>query len=185
MRVAPRSCVRRDGRPFEIGSAEPRDIGRLLDQLVVARTTDPAADVPDPDEVSITVQAVASMTSELLESSNGVLLVARAGDDLLGSLSLRGGRYRKTKHVAKLGMRVDRGVRRQGVGRALVEAALDVAQACPLLDIVTLEVFSSNDAALALYEAAGFVVEGRRAGFVRQDHGDDDVILMSRRVATT
>jgi [ribosomal protein S18]-alanine N-acetyltransferase len=66
--------------------------------------------------------------------------------------------------------------RRRGVGRALVGAVLDVARAVPgLVTAVHLEVRRGNDAALRLYEQAGFAIVGERRGYY--ENGDDAILM--------
>ena len=54
--------------------------------------------------------------------------------------------------------------RRQGLGRALLQAGLDGALAAGA-EAVFLEVAADNPAALALYREAGFEAAGHRAGY--------------------
>lgn len=67
--------------------------------------------------------------------------------------------------------------RRQGVGRALIQAVADYALAQALVR-VTLEVRASNAAAIALYEGFGFVQDGRRPRFYSAP--TEDALLYSR-----
>ncbi len=84
------------------------------------------------------------------------------------------------------GLAVDTRARRHGIGRALVRAAVACAVA-RRLDRVTLHVSVGNRAAIALYEAEGFVVVGRLAGFYpRGAYGaQTDAYEMARPVAST
>lgn len=66
--------------------------------------------------------------------------------------------------------------RRGGLGRAIVDAMIDEARARGL-EQISLEVRVSNLAAIALYERAGFTVEGRRKGFYRRPVEDALVML--------
>jgi RimJ/RimL family protein N-acetyltransferase len=61
-----------------------------------------------------------------------------------------------TDHRASLGLGVHRDHRRRGVGRALVQVAVDWAIAKSRIDWIDLWVFAANDGARALYQAAGF-----------------------------
>jgi RimJ/RimL family protein N-acetyltransferase len=61
--------------------------------------------------------------------------------------------------------------RGQGVGTALVAAAIDWAQARGLHKL-TLSVFPQNEAAVALYRKFGFVEEGRRSKHIRRANGE-------------
>jgi [ribosomal protein S18]-alanine N-acetyltransferase len=69
--------------------------------------------------------------------------------------------------------------RRRGIARALLEAALVLAQ--PTAETMFLEVAADNPAAVALYEGAGFETVGRRAGYYgRASAGSVDALVMRR-----
>jgi len=70
--------------------------------------------------------------------------------------------------------------RRQGVARALLEAALDLAAAAEA-ETCFLEVAADNAAALALYRAAGFEQAGHRGGYYRRPEGEAVDALVLRR----
>ena len=65
--------------------------------------------------------------------------------------------------------------RRQGIGRALMEALITELSARGM-ESLTLEVRASNQAAIALYEALGFLQVGRRPNYY-QDPKEDALIL--------
>lgn len=65
---------------------------------------------------------------------------------------------------------------RQGIGRALVQTALDKAAELGFTRIM-LEVRASNTAAQSLYRAFGFIEDGRRTAYYTNG---EDAILMSR-----
>ncbi len=71
---------------------------------------------------------------------------------------------------------VTHAARRQGVGRALVEAMAARARADGL-SFLTLEVRAQNAAARELYENCGFVEVGLRRGYY--DSPPDDAVLMT------
>ncbi len=72
------------------------------------------------------------------------------------------------------------GWRRAGLGRALVEHVADSARARGGHRLF-LEVRASNAAALALYQASGFSVLGRRPGYYRTVTGESiDAITLGR-----
>ncbi len=66
--------------------------------------------------------------------------------------------------------------RRQGYGEAIVRALLRHAKDCRL-ESVSLEVRASNEAAIALYRAAGFTEAGRRKGFYQRPAEDALVMI--------
>jgi RimJ/RimL family protein N-acetyltransferase len=83
------------------------------------------------------------------------------GAAILGHVDLTGGGLYSTLHRARLGVGVERGARAQGVGTALIRAALAWAAGEPRLGWVDLSVFDHNVRARSLYERLGFSVVGR------------------------
>jgi ribosomal-protein-alanine N-acetyltransferase len=78
-----------------------------------------------------------------------------------------------------LNLAVDPGARRQGVGSALLDAALEHGRSA-VATRVFLEVRESNEAARRFYERHGFQVIGRRARYYR--HPEEDAVLLGRRI---
>jgi ribosomal-protein-alanine N-acetyltransferase len=66
--------------------------------------------------------------------------------------------------------------RRQGMGQALVEAAIARLGPAELF----LEVAADNDAAIALYKQAGFAQAGVRRGYYPRPGGRVDALLLKR-----
>ena len=68
--------------------------------------------------------------------------------------------------------------RRKGIGAAIVAALIEEGEGRGLCEL-SLEVRASNEAAIGLYEAFGFSVEGVRKRFYR--HPAEDGLVMARR----
>jgi ribosomal protein S18 acetylase RimI-like enzyme len=85
-------------------------------------------------------------------------------------------------HSGQLGMGVLASYRRQGIGRRLLDAALEGARAAGILR-VELEVFRSNGDAVRLYESAGFQHEGIKRSARILDGVPDDIVIMARMSA--
>ncbi len=75
---------------------------------------------------------------------------------------------------------VEGGARGQGVGRALLDTALDEARRNGVR-VVYLEVRESNAAARRLYAGRGFVEMGRRRGYYRKPTEDALVLRLALR----
>lgn len=174
----------RDGRPFEIRSPEPGEAGAILDHQALVHMLEPDVDVPDRDEFRVSVDALRDHVKKLNGSANGFFLVANEGRQVLGTLQAVGGRFRKVAHVAEIGLSVAPGWRRTGVGSTLLRVAIEVARTAPGLKRLTLRVFSSNEPALALYRAQGFLDEGRLVDQVRLSGRTDDLLWLSLDVAS-
>ena len=99
------------------------------------------------------------------------------GDRLRGIVGLVRGSKVKQRHSAMVwGMYVSAGVRRRGAGRALLDAAVDLARSWGVSQ-VQLAVTEAASAAKRMYEAAGFKAWGRQpralgwqGRFVDEDH---------------
>ncbi len=82
-------------------------------------------------------------------------------------------------HVLHIsGLAVDDAVRRRGIGRALMDAAIVEARRRRARRL-TLRVLGPNTAARRLYEACGFEVEGVLRGEFHLDGKDVDDVLMA------
>jgi RimJ/RimL family protein N-acetyltransferase len=81
--------------------------------------------------------------------------------------------------VADLGMHVAASRRGQGVGRALLVAAIDWARAEPGVHKIALQVWPHNEAAQNLYRSSGFAQEGYLRQHYRRKNGElwDAVIM--------
>lgn len=94
-------------------------------------------------------------------------LVAVSGDTIVGMLHVERSRF----GTGEIGMAVARAERGQGVGSALLAAAIDWARDQGLHKL-SLSVFPHNAAAIALYRRFGFVEEGRRVKHIRRASGE-------------
>ena len=110
---------------------------------------------------------------------HAAVFVAEAEDgSIVGRLSIARDQHPASRHVADLGLMVAQAHRRQGIGRALLEAAAGWAREHDVQKL-ELHVFPYNEAAIALYESFGFVREGYRKKHYRQGDALVDAILMA------
>jgi RimJ/RimL family protein N-acetyltransferase len=114
--------------------------------------------------------------------THAAVFVAEAGGEVVGRLSLSRDPHPASEHVADLGLMVAKPYRRQGIGRALMEAAERWAREVGVRKL-ELHVFPHNEAAIALYEGLGFEREGFRRGHYRRGREYVDTILMAKALA--
>jgi putative acetyltransferase len=108
-------------------------------------------------------------------------LVASVEDDVVGSLSLRTFPNRpRRRHVGEIGMAVRDDWHGQGVGTALMEAAIDLADNWLNLRRLELTVFTDNAPAVHLYRKVGFVTEGTLVDYVFREGVYADCFIMAR-----
>ncbi len=110
-------------------------------------------------------------------------LVAELDRQLVGAVSIRPGPFgEKDRHWCSLGVWVVSHGRGFGIGSALVESALAWARSEDF-ERVILEIFSSNEPAIALFCKFGFIREGRQEKlFVLPGLGYVDKVLMALEI---
>ena len=175
--MKPCKVLARDGRGYVVRAARNGDSGRVLDFVWTIHSREPGMNHASAEELDLTVDHMRGIFRRLREADNSIFLLAEA-DSVIGTLWLEGGRYRKTRHDAELGISVHREWRRQGVARTLMETAVRAARESGVLERLSLKVFSGNAPALQLYESLGFVVEGRRKDAIHiGDRGQDEILM--------
>ncbi|MDX1522519.1 MAG: GNAT family N-acetyltransferase [Anaerolineae bacterium] len=108
-------------------------------------------------------------------------LVACIDDEVVGQLGIHTFPSRpRRRHVGQLGMAVRDDQQGKGVGTALMQAAVDLADKWLNLTRLELEVFTDNVAAIRLYEKFDFTIEGTLVQFAFREGHYVDAYLMAR-----
>jgi len=118
----------------------------------------------------------------LTEPLEGVInLVACVGDEVIGHLGLRTfPSAPRRRHAGLLGLAVRDDWQGKGAGRALMRAAVDLADKWLNLTRLELEVHTDNEHAIKLYREFGFEIEGTLRQFAFRDGEYVDVYAMAR-----
>jgi RimJ/RimL family protein N-acetyltransferase len=108
---------------------------------------------------------------------------AKVGDDLVGTVAIEYSPKPKTKHAALIiGMYVRASARGKGIGRALLDAAIDHASQRPGTLILTLTVTEANESAIRLYREVGFQAWGTQPMAIATPAGYKGKVHMWRAV---
>ena len=107
-----------------------------------------------------------------LSKPSSICLGVRHGGELIGYLVCS--RYHTVWHL--MNVAVEPELRRQGIASALIERLFELADGPS--EQYTLEVRTSNDPAIKLYEAFGFRPAGRRRGYYHDNR--EDALIMWR-----
>jgi len=113
-------------------------------------------------------------------TANDHLLVAELNETVVGCAGLSVSSKPRTCHTAGVGIMVHADYQRQGIGKALMTAILDIADNWLKLKRVELSVFVENERAIALYRKFGFVVEGTKKNAAIRNGEYADEFLMAR-----
>jgi L-phenylalanine/L-methionine N-acetyltransferase len=118
----------------------------------------------------------------LAEPSEGtVRLVACLEQELVGQLDVHTFPNRpRRRHVGLIGMSVRDEFQSKGVGTALLQAAVDLADQWLNLLRIELQVYSDHEPAIRLYKRFGFAIEGTLVRYAYRAGQYVDVYAMAR-----
>jgi putative acetyltransferase len=118
----------------------------------------------------------------LAEPTEGTFrLVACLEQKLVGQLDVHTFPSRpRRRHVGQIGMAVRDEFQHKGVGTALMQAAVDLADKWLNLLRLELEVFSDHEPAVRLYKKFGFAIEGTLVRYAYRAGQYVDVYTMAR-----
>lgn len=158
---------------IEIRHAEPGDHAAAWEVHMQPKVVAGTLQMPFPSE---------ALWKERLEKPPEGLtpLVALVDGKVVGFLGLHASTNARRRHVASLGMAVHDDWHSQGVGTALMNAALDLADNWLNLTRLELIVFVDNEPAIALYKKCGFEIEGTHKAYAFRNGEYADTHAMAR-----
>ena len=115
----------------------------------------------------------------MVANPNNHCLVAEVEGRVVGAVNLEVHRGRKS-HGGTLGLMVRDDYHGRGIGTALLDGILEIADRWLGLRRVELEVFTHNEVAIGLYERRGFLREGIKRGAAYRDGAFEDILVMAR-----
>lgn len=136
--------------------------------------------------LQVPYQSVEQWQKKLIDPPpDRVSLVAEYDSRVIGSAHLQVFSARpRRRHVGAIGMAVHDDWQGRGVGTALMAALVDLADNWYNLRRLELEVFTDNEAGLALYRKFGFEIEGTLRDYAYRDGAYADTYVMSRLRST-
>jgi RimJ/RimL family protein N-acetyltransferase len=166
---------------FSVRVAEPGDAEGLT-RLAEAVSAEPEAWLISSNGEWRSVGDERRYLKALRRYPHAAVFVAERSDGaVVGRLSVARDQHPASSHVADLGLMVAADARGQGVGTALLQAAVEWARGSGVRKL-ELHVFPWNEPAMRLYEKFGFEREGYRKAHYRRDGEDVDAILMALSV---
>jgi ribosomal protein S18 acetylase RimI-like enzyme len=161
-----------------IRRARPGDASAIAEgQREIAKT--PGRLGSRPHEIDD--ETIRDVIAKLESDDRGLFLVAhREGDGaIVGHGLLKRREPAVLLHVVELTLAVHEGHQGGGIGRRLMNELIAWARATPYVEKIELQVRSSNERAIALYDSLGFVEEGRKTKRIKLGPNEylDDVYM--------
>jgi putative acetyltransferase len=127
-------------------------------------------------------QSIERWRKLLAEPAEGAFdLVACVESEVVGQLFLVTFPNKpRRRHTGQIGMAVRDDWQGKGVGSALMQAAVDLADRWLNLDRLELEVYIDNEPAVRLYRKFGFTIEGTMIRYGYRDGQFVDAYMMAR-----
>ncbi len=126
-------------------------------------------------------RSVESVRELLAQSGEGnYQLVAEVDGEVVGSIGMTVSSRPRINHVGSLGMMVRDDWQGKGLGSAMMQAAVELADQWLNLVRLELTVYVDNEPAIALYRKFGFEIEGTHRKSTFRDGGFVDTYTMAR-----
>jgi ribosomal protein S18 acetylase RimI-like enzyme len=137
-----------------------------------------------PEEFTKTLNQQREYIQNILENENETIIVAEKDGEVVGWIVFESTQNRKRmSHTGSFGILIRNNYRGLGIGKMLLQVLLEWAEKNPLIEKVSLGVFSTNHRAISLYQKMGFIEEGRKINeFKFEDNEYVDDILMYKLV---
>ncbi|HTT45203.1 MAG TPA: GNAT family N-acetyltransferase [Thermoplasmata archaeon] len=171
----PHYVTLKNGKAALIRYVEPADSRALIDHV----------NEVGAERVYISTERVAKSVDEEAEEIRRfdrefvLFLVAIIDGRLVGSSDVQKGRQTKRAHTGSFGIAIRKEARGIGLGRAMMEDSIRWARSVGIRKL-SLTVFATNESAVALYRALGFVEEARLKDQVILDGQSVDELVMAR-----
>jgi putative acetyltransferase len=156
---------------------EPRDAAFMARMMADPGVYSGLMQMPYPSEAAW----VERLKQPPAPGSAELRIVAERDGEPVGSLGLHPVvSHVRRNHVAALGISVSSAAQGQGVGAALMQAAMDFADRWAQILRIELNVYADNTRAIALYRRFGFELEGTHRAYALRDGQYVDSLSMAR-----
>jgi putative acetyltransferase len=126
-------------------------------------------------------RSLESVRGQLTQNGEGQhTLVAVVDGEVVGVIGLHTLSRPRVNHRGEIGMMVRDDWQGKGVGKAMMQAVVDLADKWLNLTRIELTVFTDNEPAIALYRKFGFEIEGELRNYAFRDGEFVDAYAMAR-----
>jgi RimJ/RimL family protein N-acetyltransferase len=173
-----REFTSKSGKKILVREINQNDVDSLFDYITEIGKEDTFIEI-NPNSL-VTYEEEGKYVSDCLEKiakKEMLVLLAFFEDELIGSVSVEV-QLRRKQHIGMLGIAIKKNFRGDGIGKKLMELAINEAKTKLSVTQITLGCYANNNAGLALYKKLGFSEYGRLPkGVFRQGAYVDEVLF--------
>lgn len=140
-------------------TAKLKDARQLRD-LVYNISKERIYSLVEPEEFSETIRSNRARVKRYKESPGKLYIVAEHKKKIIGLVQFNNFDFKKCRHNGLFTIFISKLWRDKGIGKMMIREMLDWTKANPVIEKVSLNVFSNNPRAIALYRKMGFKQEG-------------------------
>lgn len=131
------------------------------------------------EEYNQTLEEQQAWVAKILHNERETILIAEETNKVIGFIVFQTKNRQKLNHTGSFGMMISKKYRSKGIGKLLMKALLAWAKENPLIEKVSLGVFSTNTRAISLYTCMGFIEEGRKIKEIKLSENEyiDDILM--------
>ena len=170
MRSGEKAFLLKDGRTCIIRNPRREDAADLIKYLKVTASETPYL-MKEPEEITITLEEEYDYIQKVTESESALLLIAEVDGKHAGNCALNGyGTFQRYRHRCSVSIALYQEFCGMGIGKRMLKELLAEAEKCGY-EQAELEVVSSNQPAIRLYEQLGFQIYGTLPHAVKYKDG--------------
>ena len=137
----------------------------------------------DEAGILMTEEQMAAFIRHQAQADNQLYLLALLNGEIAGLVSITADFHERIRHIGQVFLVVKKAFWNQGLGRILLEEALDWAEGSGVLRRLELSVQVRNERAVHLYQDLGFEIEGlQKRGAYLKEGIFLDVYLMGKLI---
>ena len=180
-----KKIILKDGRTAILKTPCMEDAEKLLNYIKKScGETDFLVRYPEEWE-NATVESEEKWIKSRRDARNAVVITCYIDEEIAGNceINFRGGI--KTSHRAGVAIAILNDYWNLGIGSAMFNELVKIAQANPQIEILELEFIEGNERAKALYEKYGFKIVGERPNAYKLKDGSMQKEYFMQKVITT
>ena len=182
-KIKPREISLEQGAQFQIRTATENDAAAILN-LYRSVIAEGRYTLLQLEEFQRTEEAEQKAIANENKRPGCLRVVAEVDGLIVGMARVKAGGVQRTAHLGDVdSVWVHSERRRHGIGNALIDAIVRWAEENDGIEKLGLFVFSTSEAAIALYQRNGFSIEGRAPRDIKFAEDDyADTVIMGRMV---